>query len=353
MPTIELNPVIRSQEFITVEQDNRNEFRLRGSFVLPAEKRALIGIRKEFASQCPDGFTESPGGYFYFYLNGDGEENEVDQVVEIPGQTAHGLRMFVKLWEGDGPLKLELENIKLPDQVAIIGGCCSRDTFEYGSKISVSDYRARTSFAGLASPAVVSLSESVLDRIPSAFQRRMVKGDLLKESLRSVILAGGSHVITDFMIERTKIFYAGESIVTWSEEFSRLGTAPEELPGKFRLVVQGSEEYFELFRKGWKYAVEQLTAAGKTVIVNEIRWATENDKGEKFDLEEVTIANAQLDRLYEIVKEETPAVEWINYDPKVLIADSGHKWGPSPFHFVREFYESQLSQIGSILERQC
>ena len=119
MPTIELNPVIRSQEFITVEQDNRNEFRLRGSFVLPAEKRALIGIRKEFAAQCPDGFTESPGGYFYFYLNGDGEENEVDQVVEIPGQTAHGLRMFVKLWEGDGPLKLELENIKSLIDLAI------------------------------------------------------------------------------------------------------------------------------------------------------------------------------------------------------------------------------------------
>src|SRR5699024_5358289 len=120
-------------------------------------------------------------------------------------------------------------------------------------------------------------------------------------------------------------------------------------PGKVTDIEEGSEIYFALFRRGWKYAVEQLTAAGKTVIVNEIKWASSNEKGEVFSPEEVLAANNRLERHYQIVREETPDVQWIRYSPEIFVADSGHRWGPSPIHFNERFYRTQLEQIERIV----
>ena len=282
MMIFELTPANRRQEFVFKASKGAEPNRLTGSFQLPKGQRALIGIMKDVVSNCPVGFTESSRGFYFVYLHGKGELEQIELPIQIAGEPVRDLPMFVRLWEGEGAVSLVLDNTANPSQVAIIGGCCTRDTFELTSTVSVSEYRARTNVAGLASPSLASLPEKSLERIPSAFQRRMVKGDLLKESLRLVILADGDHVIIDFMIEKRGVFFVGETVVTRSEEFSKLGLEANDLPGKVTDIEEGSEIYFALFRRGWKYAVEQLTAAGKTVIVNEIKWASSNEKGEVF-----------------------------------------------------------------------
>lgn len=349
MANIFLNPVVRRQDFTLSPNENSFNLELKGSFKLPSKQRALIGIDKHELSACPKGFTESPGGFYYFYLWGSGESERIAQTVDLQNEIKRTLPMFVRLWESDGPFELELEGARLPDQVAIMGGCCSRDAFELESNVDVSEYRARTSFASLASPGVAYLSDDVFERIDSAFQRRMVRGDILKESLRSVILAAGNHVIVDFMIERTPIFFAGESIVTKSPEFKKLSLSSHELPGSIRNIERDSEEYFELFETGWKYATQQIAAAGKRILVNEIFWATHNDLGEPFEISTVENENRRLERLYNIVETVTPEVEWIRYDAELFVADSDHRWGQSPFHFTKAFYEAQIDQIEQIV----
>ena len=177
----------------------------------------------------------------------------------------------------------------------------------------------------------------------------MVRGDLLKESLRAVAQAKGQHVVVDFMIERRRLIFAGETLITVSKEYTELGLQPSELPKPVRRIDPGSEEYFQLFREGWKYAAQQLRAAGKSVLVNKIFWASQNDQGEPFDPEMITEGNEHLGKLYEIIYEETPEVMWIEYRDDLLVADSNHKWGQSHYHFTQPFYEAQLSQIEKLV----
>lgn len=87
------------------------------------------------------------------------------------------------------------------------------------------------------------------------------------------------------------------------------------------------------------------------MVVNKIFWASQNEKGELFEPYKVESANTRLERLYEIVEHETPSVAWIEYGSDLLVADSKHKWGPSPFHFGENFYRSQLSQIEDIIQK--
>ncbi len=59
-------------------------------------------------------------------------------------------------------------------KICIFGSCVSRDIIEYDMKnnFELIDYYARSSFASLASSAMIE--QSVLDNIQSSFQKRMV-----------------------------------------------------------------------------------------------------------------------------------------------------------------------------------
>lgn len=335
----------RRQDFFfkTVSEPAKN--RLRGTFLLKAGDLALIGIDKSNTNQCPQGFRESSAGFYYTYLRGTGRTERINQSIHFPGHSPREYPMFIQLWSGSGPLTVDLSNTKTPTKISIIGGCCSRDALELDTHVGLSEYRARTSFASLASPPLAYLPDSIFESIPSKFQRKMVRGDLLKDSLRSVSLADGKFVVVDFMIERRKLILAGETVITVSKEFSKLNLRHSDLPGPVRSIDGDSEEYFSLFTKGWRYAVQQLAMAGKTVLVNEIFWATQNDQGIPFDAEMVRTANEKLKRLYDIVRTETPEAQWLKYDSDHLVADSQHKWGESPYHFVNGFYKSQIAQI--------
>lgn len=345
MSLYELNSSEKRSDFVFRVATDASQEILRGHFQLPEGQLALIGVDKNEIRSCPDGFLESKSGFYFTYLRGTGEKETLQRPVSFPKGTPTTLPMFVQLWKGEGPLSLELQNSFPAADVSIIGGCCTRDTFELDSTIRLSEYRARTSFAGLATPALAYLPNSIFERIKSPFQRKMVRGDLLKESLRAVAQAKGQHVVVDFMIERRKLFFAGETLVTLSNEYTELGLRNSELPKPIRRIEPGSEEYFQLFRKGWKYAVQHLKAAGKSVLVNKIFWASHNDEGKPFDTEMIRAGNEHLEKLYEIIRVETPDVMWIEYPENLIVADSNHKWGQSPYHFTRAFYEAQLSQI--------
>lgn len=349
MSLYELNSSEKRSDFVFKVETDASQELLRGHFELPEGHLALIGVDKNQIHSCPKGFLESKSGFFFTYLRGTGEKERLQRTVSFPEGTPTFLPMFVQLWKGEGPLSLELQNSFPAANVSIIGGCCTRDTFELESTIRLSEYRARTSFTGLATPALAYLPNSIFERIKSPFQRKMVRGDLLKESLRAVAQAKGQHVIVDFMIERRKIFFAGETLITVSKEYTELGLQASDLPKPVRRIEPGSEEYFLLFRKGWRYAVQQLQAAGKSVLVNKIFWASQNDEGKPFNPEMIAAGNEHLGTLYEIIREETPDVQWIEYPDDLIVADSNHKWGQSPYHFTHAFYEAQLSQIEKLV----
>lgn len=339
----------RRHNFLFKTAAEAQESRLKGTFYLQEGDLAVIGISKDDANQCPSGFRESSAGFYYTYLKGTGKAENINQVIHFPGLQPRVHPMFVQLWSGDGPLVIDLLNADAQTQISIIGGCCSRDALELETNVSLSEYRARTSFASLTSPPLAYIPDSTFESIPSKFQRKMVRGDLLKDSLRSILLSEGKYVVVDFMIERRKLLQAGETIITVSKEFTELKLQPSDLPQPARYIDGNSEEYFELFTKGWKYAVQQMTKAGKRVLVNKIYWAPKNDLGVHFDVKMIEAENRKLSQLYDIVRKETPEAQWITYNAEHLIADSRHKWGESPFHFIGAFYESQISQIERFL----
>ncbi|WP_443278104.1 DUF6270 domain-containing protein [Vibrio sp. V34_P3A8T189] len=42
----------------------------------------------------------------------------------------------------------------------------------------------------------------------------------------------------------------------------------------------------------------------------------------------------------------------ISYPDDILVADSKHKWGLTPFHFVDKFYSFQIKKLYEITERK-
>lgn len=85
------------------------------------------------------------------------------------------------------------------------------------------------------------------------------------------------------------------------------------------------------------------------VKINKVYWSDiatdEQDTiklNEKWDIEK---NNAKLDVMYEYVENILPPSSIIEVDKSLLIADSNHKWGLSPFHYTDDYYRKMLEII--------
>ncbi|MGE8463281.1 MAG: DUF6270 domain-containing protein [Pseudomonas capeferrum] len=235
----------------------------------------------------------------------------------------------------------------------IYGSCVSRDIFnlEESRNFKITDYFARSSMATLCSTAYENTK--ALDRIPSAFRRRMVAYDFSKQLLAVPHKIKKAHtILIDLIDERFDLIAlpSGE-IITNSSELAESGLLEESSVNGFRLIPHGSNERRELWLKGMLTFLDLMKQHNKLdrVIVNKVFWAsrfeTESTTDFPVDFESINQANRELEWMYDRLNDELDPSQFLNFDSNLLSADEFHRWGASPFHYSERYYKEALAQI--------
>lgn len=235
-------------------------------------------------------------------------------------------------------------------RVSIIGSCVTRDAFgpESADEWQVAAYYARTSMA--SAMADVAFDGVDVSGIESAFQRRMVQGDLSKTLPEFLATDDSDVIVYDPIDERFDLLRLPETgaICTFSAELARASSIPES-----ERIVSGSPEFMRLWEQGWRRFLRLLDQRGRrsALRVNAARWAREVDDGGElppsYPDETIEASNRMLDRLYLRMREDLAPHQFIEIDPGVVVAAREHKWGTSPFHYVPGFYEALREQLRS------
>lgn len=216
--------------------------------------------------------------------------------------------------------------------VFVYGSCVSRDAFDGGDGPELVDYVSRSAMGSAFSVPPRKIPDVDIMRNPSAFQRRMVKYDHEKSLAHRLVNESFDILLLDFIDERLPLVRVDGTYITYSPEVQRCGFVPLSE----NLVTAGSEEYFELFRSGFESLLRIVDPT--KVCVSRAYWAAADDSGNCLEDERlVKLNNDILDELYGIVS-SFPGVRFISYTEGSIVGDSLHKWGPSPFHYISEFY---------------
>ncbi len=235
----------------------------------------------------------------------------------------------------------------------IYGSCVSRDIFnlEESRSFKISDYFARSSMASLCS-APYKNSEA-LNRIQSAFRRRMVANDFSKDLLAAVDkLESADLILIDLIDERFDLVAlpTGE-MITHSNELAESGLLAEGGVEGYKVIPQGSVERRELWLQGMHRFLGLLKDLNKldAVLVNKVYWASsfELDTQSVFPVArgEIDKANEDLDWMYGAMERVLDRSQFLNFDKDLLTADEFHRWGVSPFHYCEMYYREALAQI--------
>nr|WP_277604173.1 DUF6270 domain-containing protein [Pseudomonas capeferrum] len=237
----------------------------------------------------------------------------------------------------------------------IYGSCVSRDIFnlEESRNFKLTDYFARSSMASLCSEPYKNTA--ALNRIPSAFQRRMVAYDFSKELITSDHKIANAHIVLiDLIDERFDLIALPTGhIITHSSELTESGLLEEKSTQGFRLIPHGSDEHRSLWLRGMHLLFEALKKHNKLdrVIVNKVFWASkfEQESDTSFPVASAAVdkANRDLEWMYEQLSNELNESQFLHFEPEFLTADAFHRWGASPFHYCERYYQEALAQINA------
>ena len=237
----------------------------------------------------------------------------------------------------------------------IYGSCVSRDIFnlEHSRVFKLTDYFARSSMASLSSSPYAN--DAALDRIPSAFRRRMVGYDFSKELiLQPERLSSADIILIDLIDERFDLVALPTGqVITHSSELTESGLLADSDIQGFRLIQQGTEERRALWLEGMQKFIELLKQHNKldSVLVNKVYWAsqfeTPSDSNFPVTLTAVNNANQELEWMYAALHSQLEDNQFLTFPPELLTADESHRWGASPFHYCEGYYKEALSQLTS------
>ncbi|MGK8436046.1 DUF6270 domain-containing protein [Ectopseudomonas hydrolytica] len=238
-------------------------------------------------------------------------------------------------------------------EVLIFGSCVSRDIFNFDSagNFNLVDYYARQSLGSLVGQPYSN--DAVLQRISSAFRRRMVARDFAKSILQAdSAIARADVILLDLIDERFDLLLLPTGhVLTYSAELAESKFLDEPEGNGYRRLKPGSEERRAYWLEGMERFFSWLQANGKrpAVLVNKVYWSSriEPEGTAEFAVSQEAIgkANAELDWMYAQLRRWLAADQFMSFAPDSLVADADHRWGVAPFHYVPTYYRAASDQI--------
>lgn len=285
-------------------------------------------------------------------------------------------------------------------KIAIFGSCVSRDTCEYMSEASVVTYVARHSVTSLETPhgiAGIDLSD-----LSSEFQKRMVTSDLEGNGIARIVKDADELdlVLIDLVDERRGYWlFPDGTTMTNSLEIESCGVARHARRSGARLVEFGTDEHFQTWKAGFEKLITELkdTSLSERIVLLDIEWAGALDGAQHPKQDQLAKLGRQWRRFQRGAREAgrnlargrglgrvwssfgtVPPTEAEEYAERAESAnfnyfryrkearslttvsverassevriDRNHKWGPQPFHYRDEDYQSIASSIIEVFE---
>ncbi len=239
-------------------------------------------------------------------------------------------------------------------RVSIYGSCVSRDiiNFDNSGAIELSSYSARSSIATLnklnISKIISEKHYDYLENIESKFQRRMVESDFSNKIFSIIDSKNYDVLLIDLIDERFHLAEIDGKLVTRSSEFLRAGIKPN------KLINNLSDHYLEIWYKGVDSFLSAVDSeVGLDVIkINKIYWAdTATNPKDNLELKEkwsIDKNNKKLSKMYGYLENILPSQSIIEIPEKLFVADSDHKWGLSPFHYIDDYYKVALEKLKNL-----
>jgi len=234
-------------------------------------------------------------------------------------------------------------------RVFIYGSCVSRDTFGFlDADHELSGYVARQSAISVGAPAA-GVDEQ-LPRLESAFQDRMVRGDIAGNVLTTLERAAQRTdiLLLDLVDERGGVVAVGGGFVSRLAEFWRAGG--RDVARGCRHIPFGADDHFSLWAPAISRILERVTELGlrDRMAVLATPWADRLDDGSLLEvpgwMTPPAVANAQYVRYFDHL-ERREGVRLLRLPAELARSSRHHRWGPSPFHYSDEAYEWLAERI--------
>ncbi len=232
-------------------------------------------------------------------------------------------------------------------KLLVLGSCVSRDALEYApaGALEPVGYFARSSLAALTSAPFVD--GAALARIPSPFQRRMVRFDMQKTLWKVLETTRFDVLLLDLIDERFAVVdLPGKGRHTLSAEYAAVRVP---LAGE-REYIADSDAKMALWCAGWARLSSVLANSGQLhkLRVNRVYWGREDVAGvalEKPQAPFIARMNRHLDRMYDEIAKTVPPAQFIKYKTEDFRPDPAHKWGLAPFHYAPALYRHTISAL--------
>jgi len=230
-------------------------------------------------------------------------------------------------------------------RIFIIGSCVSRDLFDLTDKYEIAGCVSRSSLASaFADKPFAALNDDLIEsRIQSNWQRQCVRNDLGKALPSLLKEKEYDAIVLDFVEERFKLLLCDGAKATLSREFARTG-----LQKKSGMKTLRPANWRR--RRWWKQGLEELMSIAREknipVYLNVVFPATYDNAKKPFHRWSVFRENLRLRWFYRQVPAD---VTRFKVPADLVVGDSLHKWGRSPFHYSPAVYDCLLGQLNDAL----
>jgi len=249
-------------------------------------------------------------------------------------------------------------------RIAIVGSCITRDLWPIrGGGADRLLYVSRTSFPSLFSPPVQEFTPSTGQ--PGDLRQHehnALVADLSKTALARLVAYRPTHLIFDFIDERFDLLAAGPALATMSAELARSGYLAQPAFQRRRRIPRLSAACERLWLEGaaeFAAFVRATPLRDATLILHNARWATRQrtSDGAILPIRDVEIIsghgveigpyNDLLARQEAAFRALMPPMETVGAEAHRL-AETAHRWGLSPFHYVPEYYDEVRRQLEAL-----
>jgi len=249
-------------------------------------------------------------------------------------------------------------------RVAIVGSCITRDLWRFrGDDGTDLMYICRTSLPSLMASPVPGFRPAA--RPPGGLrpkQHSALVADITKTALADLVAWRPTHLIFDFIDERFDLLIAGGALVTDSWELEASGYLRQKAFRGAKRTPRLSGAASRL----WRTAAAEFAALVRStplqhaqLILHEARWACErrDASGARHSITDAEILpgvpadiaahNALLADYEAAFTAAMPPMARLAAAEHRL-ADPGHTWGLSPFHYVPDYYAAIWRQLETL-----
>jgi hypothetical protein len=225
-------------------------------------------------------------------------------------------------------------------------------------------YICRTSLPSLLAAPLAGVELAPPAPGLAEFPYRSMVADLTKTALGALIAYRPTHLVFDFIDERLDMLSVGGTLVTHSWELDVSGFLNQPAFTGARTIRRTTSASDLL----WRQAMREMAAliastplSEARLVLHEAQWATtfvDTDGGaaplppevEIFTGKPASIEahNAALRRYQEAFVDLLPGAARIAAPAELRVADAGHRWGLSPFHYVEGYYRDIHAQLQAL-----